>query len=315
MNETRVHVVITDVRRSNPQHASSVVNVPSRAGQARFRAAALSQRCSFVNGATRSLVCGALWLPNLCKKGEGQVVCASLFLAHRNHRSRDDGTESSSGRINWGPSAGQALRAIMMKPAVAGRSSDVVIVSDEAGGQHNRWRSQGPLGRCVASDAVSAAGRESDYGIKRARKRKPLWTRQSHREVAKGVSDSLLEAVLGKTRRTEFQRGQGKRNERSDGHLPRCPKGLTQRKPLTYSCSRLCSTRPLRSLRPSRLCVKIRVHPCSSAVSSAHLKTPKRVSHISPAVARNELPWVNRPRKFSPLPIMGPTTRCGERAG
>jgi hypothetical protein len=72
MNETRVHVVITDVRRSDPLHASSVVNVPSRAGQARFRAAALSQRCSFVNGATRSLVCGTLWLPNLCKKGEGQ---------------------------------------------------------------------------------------------------------------------------------------------------------------------------------------------------------------------------------------------------
>src|SRR6267142_7041634 len=245
MNETRVHVVITDVRWSNPQHASSVVNVPSRAGQARFRAAALSQRCSFVNGATRSLVCGALWLPNLCKKGEGQVVCASLFLAHRNHRSRDDGTESSSGRINWGPSAGRALRAIMMKSAVAGRSSDVAIVSNEAGGQHNRWRSQGPLGRCVASDAVSAAGRESDYGIKRARKRKPLWTRQSHREVAKDVSDSLLEAVLGKTRRTEFQRGQGKRNERSDDCLPRCPKGLRHRKPLTYSCSRLCSTRPV----------------------------------------------------------------------
>ena len=166
MNEMRVHVVITDVPKSDQRHESSVVNVPSRAGQARFRAAALSQRCSFVNGATRSLVCGALWLPNLCKKGEGQVVCASLFLAHRNHRSRDDGTESSSGRINWGPSAGQALRAIMMKPAVAGRSSDVAIVSNEAGGQHNRWRSQGPLGRGVASEAVSAAGRKSDYGTK-----------------------------------------------------------------------------------------------------------------------------------------------------
>ena len=78
-----------------------------------------------------------------------------------------------------------------------------------AGGQHNRWRSQGPLGRCVASDAVSAAGRESDYGIKRARKRKPLWTRQSHREVAKGVSDSLLEAVLGKTAVRNFRGGRG----------------------------------------------------------------------------------------------------------
>jgi hypothetical protein len=114
MNETSVHVVITDVRRSDLPHASSVVNVPSRAGQARFRAAALSQRCSFVNGATRSLVCGALWLPNLCKKGEGQARGACLLAAHGSHRSRDGGTESSSGRINWGPSVGREPRAIMV---------------------------------------------------------------------------------------------------------------------------------------------------------------------------------------------------------
>ena len=109
MNEMRVHVVITDVPKSDQRHESSVVNVPSRAGQARFRAVALSQRCSFVNGTTRSLVCGALWLPNLCKIGEGQAGCASLLMAHRSHRSRDDGTESSSGRINWGPSAAGGL--------------------------------------------------------------------------------------------------------------------------------------------------------------------------------------------------------------
>jgi len=90
-----------------------------------------------------------------------------------------------------------------MKPAERGRSSDVAIVSDEAGGQQNRWRSQGPLGRCVVSEAVSAAGQKPDYGIKRARTRPPLWQRQSH-WVAKGAADSLLEAVLGKTRRTEF---------------------------------------------------------------------------------------------------------------
>ena len=201
MNETRVHVVIADVQRSDPLHASSVVNVLSRAGQARFRAVALSQRCSFVNGATRSLVCGALWLSSLYKKGEDQAGCAILLWAHRSHRSRDDGTESSSGRINWGTSVGQALR---VKFAVTGRSSDVAIVSDEAGGQHNRQRSQGPLGRCVASEAVSAAGRKSDYGIQRARTRKPLWLSQNRPWTVKGLADSRFEAVLGKTRRTEF---------------------------------------------------------------------------------------------------------------
>src|SRR6266704_1009002 len=73
MNEMRVHVVITEVSKSDQRHESSVVNVPSRAGQARFRAAALSERCSFVNGATRSLVCGLKWLPNLYRMGEGQA--------------------------------------------------------------------------------------------------------------------------------------------------------------------------------------------------------------------------------------------------
>ena len=51
MNETSVHVVITDLREREPTQASSVVNVPSRAGQARFRAAASSECCRFVKQA------------------------------------------------------------------------------------------------------------------------------------------------------------------------------------------------------------------------------------------------------------------------
>jgi hypothetical protein len=196
MNEIRVHVVITDVPKSDQRHESSVVNVPSGAGQARFRAAALSQRCSFVNGATRSPVCGLTWLPNPYRMGEGQARRFDLSSACGSHRSRGGGTESNPGRVNWGTSARHQCRWHIKKPAVAGRRSDVAVVSNEAGGQYNRWRSQGPLGRCVASEAVSAAGRTSDYGTKRARTRKPLWNRQSRREATKGVSDSLLEAVL-----------------------------------------------------------------------------------------------------------------------
>ena len=203
MNEMRVHVVITDAPKSDQRCESSVVNVPSRAGQARFRAAALSQRCSFVNGPTRSLVCGLTWLPNLYRMGEGQARRLDSSSAHGSHRSRGGGTESNPGGVNWGTSARRRSRWHIKKPAVAGRSSDVAIVSDEAGGQYNRWRSQGPLGRCVASEAVSAAGRKSDYGTKRARTRKPRWRRQNRREVMKGASDSRLGAVLGKTHRTE----------------------------------------------------------------------------------------------------------------
>jgi hypothetical protein len=36
MNETRVHVVITDVRKSDRPHASSVVKVPSGSGASKI---------------------------------------------------------------------------------------------------------------------------------------------------------------------------------------------------------------------------------------------------------------------------------------
>jgi len=106
-------------------------------------------------------VCGASWLPNLFRKGEGQARSASSLWAHWSHRSRDDGTESSSGRINWGPCASLEPRAISIKLAVARRSSDVAIVSQEAGGHYNRWRSQGPLDRRAVSEAASAAGAQA----------------------------------------------------------------------------------------------------------------------------------------------------------
>ncbi len=111
--------------------------------------------------------------------GEGQARGALSWEAPWGHRSRDGGTESSSNRVNWGPSASPRAEGIKKKPAVGGRSADVAIVSDEAGGQNNRWRSQGPLGGCVVSEAVRAAGRKPDYGTKRARTRSPLWQRIS----------------------------------------------------------------------------------------------------------------------------------------
>ena len=46
-------------------------------------------------------------------------------------------------------------------------------------------------------------GRKSDYGIKRMLLRKQLWPRISS-IPAKVAADSLFEAVLGKTHRTEF---------------------------------------------------------------------------------------------------------------
>ena len=73
MNETRVHVVITDVWKSDQPPASSVVNVPSGAGQARFRAAALSECCRFVKPATRGPDVWEMWLPSPDRMGEDQA--------------------------------------------------------------------------------------------------------------------------------------------------------------------------------------------------------------------------------------------------
>src|ERR1035438_6826852 len=111
--------------------------------------------------------------------GEGKARGVRSWEAPWGHRSRDGGTESSSSRVNWGTSASRKANGIIKKPGVSGRSSDVAIVSDEAGGQNNRWRSQGPLGGWVVSEAVRAAGCKPDYGTKRARTRSPLWQRIS----------------------------------------------------------------------------------------------------------------------------------------
>ena len=157
MSETKTHVVIADVEEGDRPHASSAVKVPTGAGPARFRAAALSERCRSDKQATRDPV---VWESG-CRARTGWAKAKPGVQTRRsaswNHRSRDGGTASSSGRVNWGTSVRRRAVGINPKPAVAGRSSDVAIVSDEAGGRNNRWRSQGPLGGCVVSGAVRAA--------------------------------------------------------------------------------------------------------------------------------------------------------------
>ena len=157
MSETRVHVVITDVRQGDRPQASSVVNVPAGAGQARFRAAALSEGCRFVSRPHVVRLCGLCGCRALTEWAKAKPGAQTRRSAFWGHRSRDGGTESSSGGVNWGTSGSPGADGINPKPAVAGRSSDVAIVSEEAGGQNNRRRSQGPLGGWVVSEAVRAA--------------------------------------------------------------------------------------------------------------------------------------------------------------
>ena len=204
MNETSVHVVITDVRRSDPTCASSVVKVPSGVGRARFRAAAFKRTLQLRKQATRRTVCGR----NGCRTPTGWVKAKSVAQtrcpAIWSRRSRGGGTESSSEEVNWGPSESRRAAEIRHKAAVALRSSDVAIVSEEAGGQNNHWRSQGPLGGCVESETLSAARRKSHYGIQREGRRFHSGRVKVAKMAAKGTVESPFEAVLGKTRRTEF---------------------------------------------------------------------------------------------------------------
>jgi len=167
MNETRIHVVISDAWWSDLPGESSLVKVPTEAGQARLRAAASSECCCFVKRTPEKFGMGE---PSGCRaptgEGEGQALCGTRCHAKENRRSKGSGTPSSSERVNWGPSERPRTAGIIHKPAGAIRGSDVAIVSDEAGGQNNRWRSQGPLGGCVVSEAMSAAGGNSHCGIK-----------------------------------------------------------------------------------------------------------------------------------------------------
>ena len=68
-------------------------------------------------------------------------------------------------------------------------------------------------------------------------------SRLSQVSVPKVAVDFQLEAVLGKTRRTEFSRGSKKRVAWSGGYLPRSSKGRIRRKSLAYPMARLLSTR------------------------------------------------------------------------
>ncbi len=186
MSETSVHVVIADVGKGDRPHASSAVNVPTGAGLARSRAAASSECCRLVKWTTRDPV---VWVRD-CRAPTGWAKARpdvrTRRSTFRNHRGRDGGTGSSSGGVNWGPSAGRRAVGIRHKPTVFSRGADVAVVSDEADGQNNRRRSQGPLDGSAVSEGERAAWTSVQLRGKRARRRSPRQSCQSRREPVKG---------------------------------------------------------------------------------------------------------------------------------
>lgn len=107
-------------------------------------------------------------------------------------------------RLNWGPTRTPDVRRTKkISRRMDASGSDEAIVSDDLAGQHNRSVSQGPLGESVW---------EGDP------EHRKMLVRKDHRALttilasrisqgiplAKVAMDFSFEAVLGKTRRTEF---------------------------------------------------------------------------------------------------------------
>ncbi len=205
MDEMSVHVVIADVRQSDPPHASSVVNVPSEAGLARFRAAALSECCRFVKRphASRSVAINGCRALNEGVKAKPGM--RPRRLATWNHRSKDSGTGSSPDRVNWGTSGSPVADGIRTQTGGEGQ---------KLGCGHSKlrgWRTEQPLAEPRATGRVCGVRSQScrldasptteltrlgQIATVSASKR-PLRRRRVH-------LTACLKPVLGKTRRTEF---------------------------------------------------------------------------------------------------------------
>jgi hypothetical protein len=126
---------------------------------------------------------------------------------------------------------------------VADRSSDVAIVSEEAGGQNNRWRSQGPLGGCVVSEAVSAARRKPDYGSKTRTEEISTVAAYKRREPRRSLLTARLKPYWGKPTVRNFRGGGG--NESMVWRpFATMPERVDTSEAADLNRSRLHSTRP-----------------------------------------------------------------------
>jgi len=131
------------------------------------------------------------------------------------HRGIGDGTYEETHRSNWGPShlpplgvGGLDSESISCRAEV--RGADEVIVGIDPAGQHNPLASQGPLDRIVPGSFLlsfpSRGGldRKVHYRSKTNETLAAYKLRCQPGVVPKVAVEFLFEAVLGKTRRTEF---------------------------------------------------------------------------------------------------------------
>ena len=131
------------------------------------------------------------------------------------HRGPGDGTHEQTCRVNWGPSLVPPTRVGRLDSEsiscrVEGRGADEVILSADPTGQQNPPASQGPL------DGIALGSLRRSFPLGEGLVRKDHLRRRTSkalaaykslcvtRIVAKITAEFPFEAVLGKTRRTEF---------------------------------------------------------------------------------------------------------------
>lgn len=127
--------------------------------------------------------------------GEATVECT-----HPVHRSNEGGMHEQTDSLNWGPTRRRKCpedEYIIRRVATSG--SDEAIVSDDLAGHYNRPASQGPLGESVWERGPTSC----PQGPQASRHHTGV-AYQSGSPPAKVAADFSFEAVLGKTRRTEF---------------------------------------------------------------------------------------------------------------
>ena len=131
------------------------------------------------------------------------------------HRGSGDGTHEQMRRVNWGPSHLPPLGVGWLDSEciscrVEERGADEVIVSIDPAGQLNPLASQGPLDRIVSGNFLlnlpsrGSLDRKVHYRWKANGTLTAYKLFYSPSGIAKVAAQFLFEAVLGKTRRTEF---------------------------------------------------------------------------------------------------------------
>jgi hypothetical protein len=157
--------------------------------------------------------CGCRATAKLAKANTGGEATAKCNRPV--HRGSGDGTHEQVHRVNWGPSrlpplwvGGLDSESISCRAEA--RGADEVIVSIDPAGQHNPLASQGPLDRIVSGSfflshpSRGGLDRKVHYRWKTNEALAAYKLLSLRGSAAKVAAEFLFEAVLGKTRRTEF---------------------------------------------------------------------------------------------------------------